>query len=186
MDPILEKKINNRRNHRIAAGVILILLGVATLFQRWFDIGNYIVLLLGLGMLIWGSISHRTGWIIPGGVLSGIGLGILAMEGPWQLPSREPERCIPDLFRSGLVPHHHSDRPLHLHAVVGAHTRRDHGRDRWRHSGHKRDHPLVGSQPGLCRHPDLNGLILVDLIEAGRKMNDANRIWQQKNSRRIL
>jgi uncharacterized membrane protein HdeD (DUF308 family) len=36
--------------------------------------------------LAWGSVSHRTGWIIPGGVLTGIGLGILAMEGPWQFP----------------------------------------------------------------------------------------------------
>jgi hypothetical protein len=87
MEPDLEKKINTRRNHRIAGGVILILLGTATLLQRWLDIGNYVVLLLGLGMLIWGSISHRTGWIIPGGVLTGIGLGILAMEGPWHFPA---------------------------------------------------------------------------------------------------
>ena len=86
MDPILEKKINHRRNHRIAAGVILVLFGLATLLQRWLDIGNYIVLLLGLAMLVWGSVSHRSGWIIPGGVLSGIGLGILAMQGPWQIP----------------------------------------------------------------------------------------------------
>ncbi len=40
-------------------------------------------------MLVWGSISHRTGWIIPGGVLTGIGLGILAMEGPWQFPAAD-------------------------------------------------------------------------------------------------
>jgi hypothetical protein len=86
MEPDLENKINPRRDHRIAGGVILILLGTATLFQRWFDIGNYLVLLLGLGMLVWGSVSHRTGWIIPGGVLAGIGLGILAMEGPWHFP----------------------------------------------------------------------------------------------------
>ena len=59
---------------------------MATLLQRWLDIGNYGVLLLGLGMLGWGSVSRRTGWIIPGGVLSGIGLGILAMESPWRLP----------------------------------------------------------------------------------------------------
>ena len=87
MDSTLEKKINTRRNHRIAGGVILIIFGAATLLQRWFDIGNYIVMLLGLGMLAWGSVSRRTGWIIPGGVLTGIGLGILAMEGPWQFPA---------------------------------------------------------------------------------------------------
>ena len=86
MDPISEKKVNHRCNHRIAAGVILVLFGAATLLQRWLDIGNYIVILLGLGMLIWGSVSRRSGWIIPGGVLTGIGLGILAMQDPWQFP----------------------------------------------------------------------------------------------------
>jgi hypothetical protein len=61
MNTNLEKKIDIRRNHRFAAGVILILFGLATLLQRWLDIGNYIVLLLGLGMLAWGSVSRRTG-----------------------------------------------------------------------------------------------------------------------------
>lgn len=83
MDTNLEKKIDNRRNHRIVAGVILILFGLASLLQNWLDIGNFIVLLLGLGMLVWGSVSRRTGWIIPGGVLTGIGMGILAEEGHW-------------------------------------------------------------------------------------------------------
>ena len=86
MEPNYENKINRRRNHRIVAGVILVLFGLATLLQRWLDIGNYIVIVLGAGMLVWGSVTHRSGWIIPGGVLSGIGLGILAMQGPWQIP----------------------------------------------------------------------------------------------------
>jgi hypothetical protein len=89
MEPVLEQKINTRRNHRLAAGAILILFGAATLLQRWFDIGNYFILLLGLAMLVWGSISHRTGWIIPGGVLTGIGLGILVSEGPWHFPAAD-------------------------------------------------------------------------------------------------
>jgi len=86
MEQNYENKINRRRNHRIVAGVILVLFGLATLLQRWLDIGNYIVIVLGVGMLVWGSVTHRSGWIIPGGVLSGIGLGILAMQGPWQIP----------------------------------------------------------------------------------------------------
>jgi uncharacterized membrane protein HdeD (DUF308 family) len=86
MEPNYENKINRRRNHRIVAGVILVLFGLATLLQRWLDIGNYIVIVLGVGMLVWGSVTHRSGWIIPGGVLSGIGLGILAMQGPWHFP----------------------------------------------------------------------------------------------------
>jgi hypothetical protein len=86
MNTNLEKKIDNHHNHRIAVGIILIIFGAASLLQRWLDIGNYIVLLLSLGMLVWGSISRRTGWIIPGGVLTGIGLGILAMESRWFFP----------------------------------------------------------------------------------------------------
>lgn len=86
MDSNSENKTNRRHNPRVVAGIILVLFGLATLLQRWLDIGNYIVLLLGLGMLVWGSVSRRTGLIIPGGVLSGIGLGILAVQGPWRFP----------------------------------------------------------------------------------------------------
>jgi hypothetical protein len=81
-----EKKPNFHPN-RLIAGVILILAGLTVLLQRWFDISMYAVLLLGIGMLVWGSFSHLKGWIIPGGVLTGIGLGILAMEGPWHFPA---------------------------------------------------------------------------------------------------
>lgn len=86
MNDDLQKKFNTRNSQRIAAGIILILFGTATLLQRWFDIGNTIVGILGLGMLTWGALSRRIGWIIPGGVLSGIGMGILAVEGPWRFP----------------------------------------------------------------------------------------------------
>ena len=86
MDPNLEKNMHARHTQRLAAGVILILFGTATLLQRWFDTGNYVVLLLGVGMLVWGSLSHCSGWIIPGGVLSRIGPGILVSEFPWRFP----------------------------------------------------------------------------------------------------
>ena len=52
MDPISEKKTSLHHNRRVVAGAILIFFGLATLLQRWFDIGNYVVALLGLGMLI--------------------------------------------------------------------------------------------------------------------------------------
>jgi len=89
MDHKPEVKINSLRSHRIIAGIILIIAGIATLLQRWLDVGNFIVLLLGLGMLIWGSVSHSTGWIIPGGVLTGIGLGILVIESRWPFPASD-------------------------------------------------------------------------------------------------
>jgi hypothetical protein len=106
MDTHLDKRTNNRGNNRTAAGIVLILFGAATLLQRWFNIGSFIVLLLGLFMLVWGSISRRTGWIIPGGILTGIGLGILAMEGPWQFPTVDQNAIFLLCFAFGwfLIP----------------------------------------------------------------------------------
>jgi hypothetical protein len=101
MEPISENKIYRSHNGRIAAGVILIVFGAATLLQSWLNIGNYIVLLLGLGFLVWGSVSHRTGLIIPGGVLTGIGVGILAMQGPWQIPVVEQNGVFLICFAMG-------------------------------------------------------------------------------------
>ncbi len=83
MEPTEEKKIERRYDRRLIGGVILILAGLVVLLQQWFNIDMYMVLLLGAAMLAWGSYSHRAGWIIPGGVLTGIGLGILATQGPW-------------------------------------------------------------------------------------------------------
>jgi hypothetical protein len=95
MDTNLERKTPDRRFHSIAGGVILILAGVAFLLTLWLDISMYIVLMIGVGMLALGVISRSNGWLIPGGVLSGIGLGILVSEGPWKLP-------LADLPRSGI------------------------------------------------------------------------------------
>ena len=101
MEPTRGNKIDTARTHRFAAGVILIIFGLASLLQRWLDIGNYIVLLLGLFMLVWGSVSRRTGWIIPGGVLTGIGLGILAQEGRWFFPAADQEGVFLVCFALG-------------------------------------------------------------------------------------
>jgi len=89
MDENVEKKNRRTRQHQLAGGILLVLIGTTTLLQRWFDIGTSSVLLIGAAMLIWGSISRRTSWIIPGGVLSGIGLGILIMNGPWKFPVQD-------------------------------------------------------------------------------------------------
>lgn len=73
--------------HSVAGGIILILVGVGTLLSHWLalDLGMYLVLLLGVGMLAWGAFSRSVGWIIPGGILSGIGTGILVFDGPWEI-----------------------------------------------------------------------------------------------------
>jgi hypothetical protein len=92
MDTNLDRKTSDRRFHQIAGGVILILAGVAFLLTLWLDISMYVVLMIGVGMLALGIFSRSNGWIIPGGVLSGIGLGILVFEGPWKLPLADQPR----------------------------------------------------------------------------------------------
>jgi hypothetical protein len=81
------------RHHRyrgVAGGIILIAFGTGILLMRWMDIGTYLVLLIGGGLLAGGAITGNTGLIVPGGVLSGVGLGILVNEGPWSVPAANP------------------------------------------------------------------------------------------------
>jgi hypothetical protein len=85
MSESAEKKSSRRLSQGLAGGVVMVLIGLAALLGHWLEIGSYLVLLLGAAMLVWGLISRTGGWLIPGGVLTGIGLGILVNEGPWQL-----------------------------------------------------------------------------------------------------
>ena len=89
MNSNTEPKKIDRHTHAVVGGIILILIGVGNLLAHWFvlDVGIYLPLLLGLGMLAWGAFSHSQGWIIPGGILSGIGIGMLVFSGPWKIAS---------------------------------------------------------------------------------------------------
>jgi len=83
----IEPNRTDRHRHGIAAGIILVMLGISMLFSRWLalDLGQYLALLLGLAMLAWGMFSHSGGWIIAGGILTGIGTGVLVFNGPWHI-----------------------------------------------------------------------------------------------------
>ncbi len=87
MNHIPEVKHRPRGERRLAAGIALISIGIAILLTRWLNFDDYLVLLIGAGLLGWGVLSRRAGLIIPGGVLTGIGLGILVYEGPWTIPA---------------------------------------------------------------------------------------------------
>ena len=89
MDQNETRKID-RQAHGIVGGIVLMLIGLAMLLSHWLrlDVGEYGLLLLALGMLAWGAYSHAHGWIIAGGILSGIGIGILVFNGPWEIASQ--------------------------------------------------------------------------------------------------
>jgi len=49
---------------------------------------------LGCVFLAWGVVVRKTGLLIPGGVLSGIGLGVMASQGPFGLASGEAQAGV--------------------------------------------------------------------------------------------
>lgn len=77
--------MKNKKQDGLVGGLILISIGVIALlgqlvdFTVWENFGVYFVLLLGLVFLAWGIFSREAGPLIPGGILSGIGLGIVLL-----------------------------------------------------------------------------------------------------------
>jgi len=59
------------------AGIVLVALGAFLLLGRWIpDVGQYAVLAIGLIMLIVFFATDEYGFLVPGGIVSGIGAGI--------------------------------------------------------------------------------------------------------------
>ncbi len=69
--------------NRLIAGVGLIIVGLMILaaqFVRSDWLGFLFLPTLGLVFLVWGSAARNVGLLIPGGILSGIGLGVFLIE----------------------------------------------------------------------------------------------------------
>jgi hypothetical protein len=67
------------KNNR-TTGIILIIIGVIALlgqFLAQFNLTYLILPGLGLGFIAWGILTRQAGLLIPGGILSGIGLGVI-------------------------------------------------------------------------------------------------------------
>lgn len=69
---------------RIVFALILIAVGAAGLFvqliQPTYDIGGWIVLLIGVGLLGAFVFTRGYGYLVPAGILTGLGVGIVASE----------------------------------------------------------------------------------------------------------
>ncbi|MCC6605091.1 MAG: hypothetical protein IT327_17930 [Anaerolineae bacterium] len=79
-----------RKNSSIS-GLFLVGLGLILLMGQFvqFDLpeslGLLIVPALGAMFLVWGSLTRNGGLVIPGGILSGVGWGAYAIEGPFAI-----------------------------------------------------------------------------------------------------
>jgi hypothetical protein len=72
---------NNRKN--IATGAALIALGVLFLLAQTLenvDFGLLIVSAMGVIFLIWGLAARQVGLLVPGGILSGVGVALVLVE----------------------------------------------------------------------------------------------------------
>lgn len=79
-----------KRNEWIG-GVLLIVIGLFFLLNQFVDLpvmenlATFFMLGLGIFFLVWGVLTRNDGLMIPGGILSGIGLGIvLVTSGRWE------------------------------------------------------------------------------------------------------
>ncbi len=77
----------------LIGGLILVGLGLVALVSQFVNfpaldnLAIYFVAALGAIFLLVGVFTREAGWMIPGGILSGIGWGIVAIEGPNSLIS---------------------------------------------------------------------------------------------------
>ena len=72
-------KLPGRPEGRRVAAVILLLVGVSALAAPHlpFHAREAVLLLMGLGFIVWAALSRCAGLLVPGGILTGLGIGVL-------------------------------------------------------------------------------------------------------------
>ncbi len=87
----------HKKGRQAAGGIALIIIGLIALGAQFIDtdwIGLLFLPVLGLIFLAWGAVTRESGLFIPGGILSGIGVGTLLITGPFQNAGGEMEGGI--------------------------------------------------------------------------------------------
>jgi hypothetical protein len=93
---IMTKQVEKKRDG-LVGGLILVGIGLIALAGQFVDLdslpnlGLFILPIMGVIFLLWGILTREAGPIIPGGIMSGIGLGILLVAEPFEIVSAENE-----------------------------------------------------------------------------------------------
>jgi hypothetical protein len=72
-----------RPDGRIIAGIVLIVFGTLALLATFYnssEVGLFILPTLGILFIVWGLVARVPGLLIPGGILTGLGLGTVISE----------------------------------------------------------------------------------------------------------
>jgi hypothetical protein len=72
-----------RPDGRIIAGIVLIVFGTLALLATFYnssEVGLFILPTLGILFIVWGLVARIPGLLIPGGILTGLGLGTVISE----------------------------------------------------------------------------------------------------------
>ncbi len=82
MNENLVTKKNRSKRGGMVVGAILVAIGIMNLLANIIrtDIEMYLVLAIGVIFLVAGLAAHSRGLLIPGGIISGVGAGIVVME----------------------------------------------------------------------------------------------------------
>jgi len=75
-------------------GIFLILLGLFILFDQIFDLkmnGGIFLCALGLIFILWGATQRKAGLLVPGGILTGLSIGVILVEDAGTIPASYAE-----------------------------------------------------------------------------------------------
>jgi hypothetical protein len=85
----MEDAYMKRERNPVVGGLVLLGLGLYFLFTQLFELpwlgnlGTYLLAGLGLLFLVGGVVRHEAGLMIPGGILTGLGIGVILTSGSY-------------------------------------------------------------------------------------------------------
>ena len=99
-----QSTIQRKRRGGLVGGLILILIGVYALISQYIraDIGTLVLPGLGIIFIIMAFVSHNRGLLIPGGILSGIGVGAI-LTAQNRFPEQQAGGVLLMAFSAGWI-----------------------------------------------------------------------------------